>query len=744
MNIFSNIKGDLKGGLAAAAIAMPHYLGLGLIVFAPLGVEFASRSATIGMFSAVFAGAVAAILGGNPIQITGPRATVTMILAAAVATFAANPAISTQAPEVRQVIVVGLASAAVFLGGGFQVLFGLFDIGKVIKYIPYPVISGFMNGIGFIIIQSQIRDILGVNGDISYAELIAHPGQIEPLTLVIGLATLLLIPISKKHFKFIPAPLTAMIAGAALYHVTAHFATGRLGPVIGSIKGVLPRPDAFIGLAAEGGFKIALKLIPDLLVTALVLALIGSMETLLDSVVSDNLTGIRHNSGKELIGQGAGNIASSLFGAISSCGAAYRAVANFASGGRTRLSGVMCSLALLVVITALGPLVGKIPLTVVGAVIVYSGVLMFDIWTFEIMRKLSASLRENGLGVITKKRAILVDFLVVLLVAVITVCISPLVAVGVGVVIATILFLSKMSRSIIRRTYLGSQVHSKKMRTACDSDILELEGKRIAIIELQGPLFFGSAESLAKRIEDAAEEFTYYILDMKRVNEMDSTGANIILQIYKRLEKEGRFLLVTYFSDSLRDYLDMMNVLKSMGENRFMPDTDTALEWAEDHLLLNRCDPMKKGMPVPLEQMEITNGMTPEEIEALRSRLIPESYSKGAAIFPEGDTARDLFMLSDGLVSIKLKLPHSTRFKRVATYTPGGIFGEVALLDGRPRSASVWAEEDCQIYRLPLDAFESLNRDMPGVAVKLMTNIAKVLSRRLRTTSNEVKVLEES
>jgi CRP-like cAMP-binding protein len=153
---------------------------------------------------------------------------------------------------------------------------------------------------------------------------------------------------------------------------------------------------------------------------------------------------------------------------------------------------------------------------------------------------------------------------------------------------------------------------------------------------------------------------------------------------------------------------------------------------------------MKKGTAVPLERMEITGGMTPEEIEALRSRLIPESYGKGSAIFPEGDTARDLFMLSDGLVSIKLKLPQSTRLKRVATYTPGGIFGEVALLDGRPRSASVWAEEDCQIYRLPLDAFESLNRDMPGVAIKLMTNIAKVLSRRLRTTSNEVKVLEES
>src|SRR5208283_261640 len=335
---------------------------------------------------------------------------------------------------------------------------------------------------------------------------------------------------------------------------------------------------------------------------------------------------------------------------ISSCGAAYRAVANFESGGRTKLSGVMSSLALLVVITALGPLVGKIPLTVVGGVIVYSGVLMFDIWTFELIRKLYASVREDGLGVITKKTAMLVDFLVVLLVAVITVCISPLVAVGVGVVIATILFLSKMSRSIVRRTYLGSQVHSKKMRTACDSDILELEGNRIAIIELQGPLFFGSAESLAKRIEDTAEEFTYCILDMKRVNDMDSTGANIILQIHKRLEKEGKFLLVTYFSDSLHDYLDMMNVLKLMGENRFMPDTDTALEWAEDHLLLNRCDPMTKGKAVPLERMEITGGMTSEEIEALRSRLIPESYGKGSAIFPEGDTARDLFMLSEGLV----------------------------------------------------------------------------------------------
>ena len=187
----------------------------------------------------------------------------------------------------------------------------------------------------------------------------------------------------------------------------------------------------------------------------------------------------------------------------------------------------------------------------------------------------------------------------------------------------------------------------------------------------------------------------------------------------------------------------MMGVIDTIGGKHFMEDTDAALGWSEDHFLMTH-EAAESNEAVPLELMEITAGLTEQEMEALRSRLISESYGKSSVIFSEGDLARDLYMLSKGTVSVKMRLPHNARLNRLFTFTSGVIFGEMALLDGNPRSAGVYAEDDCELYRLPLSSFESLRNEMPHLAFKLMQNMAKILSMRLRRVSNEVKALEDS
>jgi SulP family sulfate permease len=621
MNIFSNLKGDFRGGITAAAVSIPQCLGYGLIAFSALGSEFASKSAFMGIYAAIFAGFIASLLGGNSIQITGPKAPVTIILASAIATLMVKPEVLAVPPLQRQVIILGLVAIMVFLGGLFQVIFGWLRLGTIIKYIPYPVICGFMNGIAFILIESQIKMILGISNKVSYVEILAHPAKIEILTLIVGLATLAFIPLTRRFLKAIPPPLAALVGGSLLFHLIVSLTgVNSLGLEIGPIGGRWPRPDVLIHLLGVGGGKMILTFLPHLLSTALLLGLIGSMDTLLSSRATENLTSFRHDGNKELIGQGIGNITSSLFGAIFSCGSVPRAMVNFKAGGRTVCSGMVCSLALLLLVTVCPVLVGKIPLCVVGGIIIYIGTILIDSWTISLVKNMAKVLAKDNRLSLTFHKDILIDFLVILLVTAVTISANLVFAVGTVVFIASVMFISATGKSIIRRIYCPDQVHSKKIRNLPDTHVLEQHGKQIAVIELNGPLFFGSAEILAQEIENFPHEFTYCILDMKWLNDIDSTGANIILQIHRRMAEEGKYLLISHAitNPSLWRFLQVMQVPKLLGEDQFFPDTDSALEWAEDQLLANMPEAQVASAAVPLEPRQIAAGIAPPPEKGLR------------------------------------------------------------------------------------------------------------------------------
>ncbi|MBF0450928.1 MAG: zinc-ribbon domain-containing protein [Candidatus Magnetomorum sp.] len=739
LSLFSNIKGDFSGAISAAIITLPMSIGYGIIAFAPLGLQFAPQAALLGIYTAIFGAFIAAFLGGTPLQITGPKAPLTLILSAVIAN------LCIQLPttiENREILIVGMGALCVGFAGFFQLLFGILRLGNLVKFVPFPVVSGFMNGIAILLIIKQIKPLMGMNIHTSLFTLFTKTNAFQPLTLIVGLTTLSVLFLSKRYnkIKIIPSSLMGLGSGTLLYYLLSLFASPEMmGPIVGNIDVKFPQPNIFPQLMAAAQQIDVWVYIPDILISGFVLGLLASMESLLSSVVSDNLTDSRHNSTQELVGQGLANISCACFGALPGAGSVPRSLASYNAGGRTRLSGMFCGLFIFVVIMSIGKLVGKIPMAAIAGIIISVGISLFDSWTMNLLKKLTAPKDQ--------RRDALMNLMITLTVAAITVSINLIVAVGIGVAIASGLFMSKMGKSIIKRKYFGNQFHSKKMRSLSNSDLLEKEGNQIVIFELQGPLFFGSAENLSTQVEEAMNTARYCIVDMKRVTEIDSTGANILTQLKRSFEKEKKYLLFTYLKENkaLWGFLEIMDISPQLKDLRFFSDTDAALEWSEDNLLSSLPQLTGTQNEVPLEDMDIVKGFTHDELEVLRQKLYLETYNDGEPIFREGDPGRDLFFLTKGSVSVKIRLRERNQLKRIFTFTSGVIFGEVALLDGKPRSADIWAEEkDTEVYRLSLDDFDVFRRERPEIAIKLIQNIARALTRHLRRSSDEVRALEDS
>jgi SulP family sulfate permease len=731
-----NMKGDLSGAVSAAIISIPLSIGYGIIVYGPLGAQFLPSAALLGIYGCILGGICASLLGGTDIQITAPKAPLSLLLAAFVAPLVLN--LQIQGVASRNILIVSLASLCVLTGGMVQFLFGTLRLGNLIKYVPYPVVSGFMNGIAVILILEQIGPLVGAREHVSLFEIFLNPTVVQPLTLVVGLTTIIVIFSARRLIKTVPAPLVGLVIGTALFYALQNISgASALGPVIGNFSFQWPKPDILPEAFRLFDHIDLADLFPHIMITGFVLGSIGALESLLSAVAADNIAGTRHKSNKELMGQGIGNMVNAVFSALPSAGSELHNVANYRAGGRTRLSSLICGLLILLIVMTLGPVIGKIPLTVIAGIIVSVGIGLFDKWILDLIRNLPQADEQQ--------KRIMVNLAVTIVVAVITVCVNLIVAVLIGIAIASGLFVVRMGKSIVKRKYCGDQIHSKKLRSIKNNMLLEDRGKGIVVYELRGPLFFGSADNLAGEIDMAMNHYTYCILDMKRVNEIDSTGAKILGQIGKKVTASGKYLLISYLMDnpSLAGFLKAMGVYKNIGEDCFFPDTDAALEWAEDNVLTQSLELAGASDRIQLEQMDILRDFTPQEIHALEQKLIRKTFNKGEIILKEGDRDRNLFLLSKGLVSVRIHLPESDRYKRLITYSAGVIFGEMAFLDGSPRSADVWSDEESDTYVLSPAEFDSLQNECPQIAIKLIRNIALEMSDRLRIRTNEVRVLEE-
>jgi len=502
----ARIKNDIFAGITVAVVALPLALSFGVV---------SGAGASAGLWGAIILGFFAALLGGVPVQVSGPTGPMTVVFAAVILAFP---------NDFASVMMV------VFCTGLIQIFFGIVDLGKWVKYIPYPIISGFMCGIGVIIIILQINPFLGAPSSSSIIYILTNLGEtlqnISYQALILGLMTIAIVFFTPKRIsKLVPAPLIALFIVTIVSILFSLFGFEVL--TIGEI------PQGFPSFNLPFSFNI--YRLHDIFTFAITLAVLGSIDTQLTSVLVDSRMRIKHNSRKELIGQGVGNFFCSLFGAIPGSSATMRTVVNMKSGGTTNLSGMVHSLTLLMIILILAPLASKIPLALLAGILFKVGVDILDYRFLRVITKVSKQ-----------------DLLIMLTVFSLTVLVDLIMAVTVGITISSVLAVYQVSKSTRMRT--------KSSKISIDDNNKHFD---INIVKVEGSLFFGTAYNLDNTL-DKLRNNSNVIIDCKNTHVLDLSAILKLEEIIEKFkEKKIELVLVLKYRHKKR-VLRISNILKNI------------------------------------------------------------------------------------------------------------------------------------------------------------------------------------
>jgi SulP family sulfate permease len=508
-----NLRGDLFGGVTAAIVALPLALAFGVA---------SGAGPVAGLYGAIFVGFFAALFGGTPAQVSGPTGPMTVVMTGVITQYSHDPA---------------LAFTVVMLGGLFMIGFGLLRLGQYISLVPFPVVSGFMSGIGCIIIVLELGPLLGhanPSGGVIVV-LAALPGVLGAIrwdAALLGLGSLALLYLWPARLgRWLPSPLLALVLGtlAALWFLPGV-------AVIGAIPEGLPTPQL-------PTFELAL--LPRMLRSALVLALLGAIDSLLTSLVADNMTQTQHRSDRELIGQGIGNTLAGLFGAIPGAGATMRTVINIRTGGQTPISGATHALVLLALVLGLGPLASQIPHAVLAGILLKVGI---DIIDWDYLRRLRHAPRKG----------VVIMFAVLLL----TVLVDLITAVAVGVVIASLMFVKQMAELQKRSIADLTEYHAPDLAPE-ELALLQRHRGRLVLFHISGPMSFGAVKELTQRLTSRTQ-FEIMVLDLTEVPLIDSSVAMAIEDVIERARKQGRRVLLSGLTREVGHVLNRLGILRAL------------------------------------------------------------------------------------------------------------------------------------------------------------------------------------
>lgn len=596
---FSNVRGDFFGGLTAGIVALPLALAFGAQT---------ELGAISGLYGAIAIAILAAFFGGTPTQVSGPTAPMTVVSAAVIASCITESGASSVQEALPLII------ATFFLAGALEVFFGIVRLGRFIRYIPYPVVSGFMSGIGVIIIITQFFPLLGYNptqdqalieqrlphaeevilekilqeelaegtlsGVMSTADLeetarraqSVAPGEIRAeatkqaksevggtvgtiqyltrpfkvpnginwYNLLVGLATILIIYGFKRITTVVPSSLVALVVMSLVVYF---FLPGQV-PVIGAVESGLPslHLDFFGAYADLGTIGIVMKF-------GLTLAALGAIDSLLTSVVADNITKTKHDSNQELIGQGIGNMGAALIAGLPGAGATMRTVINAKSGGKTKLSGMIAGVFLLAVLLGVGPIVAYVPHAVLAGILFTVGVGIIDYKALRHLRSLPVT-----------------DIVIMFVVLALTVFVDLLTAVGVGMVLAAILFMKSISDVVEHKTQTGSSSLREFVQEKAwedDKELIDNYGDRVYVKHLDGPLFFGFASRFQEMVQ-ALPNVSVVIIRMSRVPYVDQSGLYAMEEAVQELQSQNIAVVFTGLQGQPLDMFKRINLIPGL------------------------------------------------------------------------------------------------------------------------------------------------------------------------------------
>ena len=519
----SHLRGDFFGGLTAGVVALPLALAFGVQ---------SGMGAIAGLYGAIAIGMLAAWFGGTPTQISGPTGPMTVVSAVVIATAIENSGSLNAA--------MGTIIAVFMLSGMFQIFLGLLKIGQYVRYIPYPVVSGFMSGIGVIIIVLQIFPFLGHASPKIILDIFAGIPDILIQTnyVAVGLATatIAIIYLFPKISKIIPSPLVALIVLTVISTMMDLDVT-----IIGNIPEGLPELK-IDSLNSLNWFDLSAIILP-----AMTLAALGAIDSLLTSIVADNKTKTQHNSNKEMIGQGLGNMAAAAIGGIPGAGATMRTVVNINAGGRTRISGVIHSISLLIVLLGASTYARLIPLPVLAGILVTVGIGIIDYKGIKHVFHIPKA-----------------DAVIMLVVLTMTVFVDLLQAVAIGMVMASILFMKKMSDIAEDKSVVGSiEAFAREKAWEDETSLSEEIQKKVFIKHFDGPIFFGFANKFLTMTQ-SLPEVDVVIMRMKRVPYIDQSGIYAIEDAVMALQEKNVLILLTGLQDQPRDMLLKVSLIPNL------------------------------------------------------------------------------------------------------------------------------------------------------------------------------------
>jgi anti-anti-sigma regulatory factor len=461
--------------------------------------------------------------------------------------------------------------------------------------------------------------------------------------------------------------------------------------------------------------------------SALALAIISSIDALLCAKLTSQPGELRAGDDGLLIRLGIANAVSAGFGGITSGINIGPSLANRAFGGRSSLSVIVNAAVVLAAATLLFPLLAYIPRAVLSAVIMVIAIQHIDPWT----KQLAARLIKPGTP---QRGAIALDLGVSVFVSVLSIAVNVVLAVFIGIVLAVVLFVVRMSRSNIRRLYRCDTVRSRRSRDPAELEVLHAQGASVLVIELQGALFFGSADRLAQIVDsETAGATSVVLLELRRITEIDSTGARILGDIDAALGARG-VKLALVLSGRTETAARLADIFQ---RDRFFPDIDRAIEWAEDDLLKAGTGP---SLQLSLDQVPLLRDFTADQVERLRGWLEPVAWPAGHVIFRHGDPGSSLYLVTRGRASVHLR--HDDGDIRLVTFAVGAVFGELALLDRGPRSATITVDEALAGFGLSEASFSGLCQEQPDMAIKLLSALGRELSVRIRYANMTILQLE--
>ena len=719
--------GDAWGGLAAMLVALPSAIAFGVAIYSPLGTAMVAQGAFAGMLGATVLSLLAPIFGSRSRLITAPSAPAAAILAALATSVTAEGV--PPATIVIEMALIGL------IAGGLQVGFGAAHFGRLIKFIPYPVVSGYLSGVGLIIIGGQLPKFVGAP-TANLLEAMRHPSAWHWQSLLVGSVVIVAMVVTPRLTRVLPAAIVALLAGTATY-----FAIGAFDPSLLTVMhnalviGPLGGAETSLADTLEEHWhalgRLGLREIGQVGMPALILAALLSIDTLKTGLVMDAMTGDHRDPDRELLGQGIGNIAASLTGGVPGSGTMGASLVNLSSGARTWRSGLMAGVFSLLAFLLLAPLIAWVPIAALAGILIVVGFRMIDRHSFAFFYS----------------RATRLDFLVIISVVLVAVFVNLIAASAVGVALAILLFIREQTRSsIIRHRIEGGEIIAKRTQAIQELQGVQKEAPDIIVFELQGSLFFGTANQLQMALEPETTRRKYVILSMRRVQSLDVTATHVLEQIKDRLEQNHGFLVFCDIPKDLPSGLKMKRFLKETGVVRptnsafTFRQLDEALEWIESQETVPADAVQPESAVVELSAMSFLAGCSDEAVTALAGVVELRMVKAGKRVFKAGADGDALYFIRRGMVKLTVPIRKKESY-HLATCGAGDLIGDMGFVEAGTQAMDASALSDCDVFVLTRENFEALAVDHSDLSVALIGTLARNLAVRLHAAITEVQVL---